>query len=169
MRMGPPTRLSAVNTIAAATYNSAGFQISIPLRIFDRNQGEKERTRYEAEASRFAETAAAQSGDQRRGSGMGGYEAAIDMAKHYNSHYVAESQRVRDNLEFSYRHGGTTLLDYLDALRDYRQIATRCFERQSTGLAQHSSTQLRCRYGDFAMKWRIFAVAAASPVFLDCM
>ena len=31
-------------------------------------------------------------------------------------------QRVRDNLEFSYRHGGTTLLDYLDALRDYRQI-----------------------------------------------
>ena len=30
--------------------------------------------------------------------------------------------RVRDNLEFSYRHGGTTLLDYLDALRDYRQV-----------------------------------------------
>jgi cobalt-zinc-cadmium efflux system outer membrane protein len=29
---------------------------------------------------------------------------------------------VRSNLEFSYRHGGTTLLDYLDALRDYRQI-----------------------------------------------
>ena len=29
---------------------------------------------------------------------------------------------MRDNLEFSYRHGGSTLLDYLDALRDYRQI-----------------------------------------------
>ena len=27
-------------------YNSVGFQISIPLRIFDRNQGEKERTRF---------------------------------------------------------------------------------------------------------------------------
>ena len=50
------------------------------------------------------------------------YEAAIDMAKRYNSHYVDESQRVRENLEFSYRHGGATLLDYLDALRDYRQI-----------------------------------------------
>ena len=44
------------------------------------------------------------------------------MAKRYNSHYVAESQRVRENLEYSYRHGGATLLDYLDALRDYRQI-----------------------------------------------
>ena len=33
-------------------------QLSIPLRIFDRNQGEKERTRYEVESSRFAVTAA---------------------------------------------------------------------------------------------------------------
>src|SRR5262249_32632960 len=40
------------------TYNSAGFQVSIPLRIFDRNQGEKERTRYEAQSSRFAEISA---------------------------------------------------------------------------------------------------------------
>ena len=38
--------------------NSGGFQVSIPLRIFDRNQGEKERTRYEAQSSRFAEMAA---------------------------------------------------------------------------------------------------------------
>ncbi len=44
------------------------------------------------------------------------------MAQRYNSHYVHESERVRDNLEFSYRHGGSTLLDYLDALRDYRRI-----------------------------------------------
>ena len=39
----------------------------------------------------------------------------------YNGHYLGEASRVRDNLEFSYRHGGSTLLDYLDALRDYRQ------------------------------------------------
>ncbi len=41
-----------------ATYNTAGFQVSIPLRLFDRNQGEKERTRYEAQSSRFAVIAA---------------------------------------------------------------------------------------------------------------
>jgi len=105
-----------------ATYNSAGFQISIPLRVFDRNQGEKERTRYEAQASRFAETAARNQVINDVDQAWAAYEAAIDMAKRYNSHYVAESQRVRDNLEYSYRHGGTTLLDYLDALRDYRQI-----------------------------------------------
>jgi cobalt-zinc-cadmium efflux system outer membrane protein len=105
-----------------ATYNSAGFQISIPLRIFDRNQGEKERTRYEAQASRFAETAARNQVINDVDQAWAAYETAVGVAKRYNSHYVAESQRVRDNLEFSYRHGGTTLLDYLDALRDYRQV-----------------------------------------------
>jgi cobalt-zinc-cadmium efflux system outer membrane protein len=106
----------------SATYNSAGFQISIPLRIFDRNQGEKERTRYEAQASRFAETAARNQVINDVDQAWAAYETASDQARRYHGHYLAESQRVRDNLEYSYRHGGTTLLDYLDALRDYRQI-----------------------------------------------
>jgi cobalt-zinc-cadmium efflux system outer membrane protein len=104
------------------TYNSAGFQVSIPLRIFDRNQGEKERTRYEAQSSRFAEIAARNQVVNDVDQSWAAYDAALTLAKRYNSHYVAEATRVRDNLEFSYRHGGTTLLDYLDALRDYRQI-----------------------------------------------
>src|SRR5579884_3291524 len=45
------------------TYNSAGFQISIPLRIFDRNQGEKQP---------LCGNRRAQSGDERRRPGVGG-------------------------------------------------------------------------------------------------
>src|SRR5580698_4763904 len=105
--------------------NSGGFQVSIPLRIFDRNQGEKERTRYEAQSSRFAEIAARNQVVNDVDQSWAAYDAALTLAKRYNSHYVAEATRVRDNLEFSYRHGGTTLLDYLDALRDYRQINLR--------------------------------------------
>jgi outer membrane protein, heavy metal efflux system len=104
------------------TFNSAGFQVSIPLRIFDRNQGEKERTRYEAQSSRFTVTAARNQVINDVDQAWAGYETATHLAQRYNSHYVQESDHVRDNLEFSYRHGGTTLLDYLDALRDYRQI-----------------------------------------------
>jgi cobalt-zinc-cadmium efflux system outer membrane protein len=103
------------------TYNSAGFQVSIPLRLFDRNQGEKQRTRYEAQSSRFAETAARNQVVNDVDQAWAGYETAMGMAKRYHGHYLQEATRVRDNLEFSYRHGGTTLLDYLDALRDYRQ------------------------------------------------
>lgn len=103
-------------------YNSAGFQVSIPLRIFDRNQGEKERTRYEAQSSRFAETAARNQVLNDVDQAWAGYQSAVNLAKRYNSHYLGEAERVRTNLEFSYRHGGATLLDYLDALRDYRQV-----------------------------------------------
>src|SRR5271156_6085681 len=105
----------------SATYNTAGFQVSIPLRIFDRNQGEKERTRYEAQSSRFAESAARNQVVNDVDQAWAGYEAAVDLAKRYNGHYLAEARHVRDNLEYSYRHGGATLLDYLDSLRDYRQ------------------------------------------------
>jgi outer membrane protein, heavy metal efflux system len=103
-------------------YNSAGFQISIPLRIFDRNQGEKERPLYEAQSARLAETAAREQVLNDVEQAWAAYQSAQAMAARYNNHYVAESERVRANLEFSYRHGGATLLDYLDALRDYRQI-----------------------------------------------
>lgn len=103
-------------------FNSAGFQVSIPLRIFDRNQGEKERTRYEAQSSRLAAVEARNQVLNDVDQAWAAYLAARDVARRYNTHYVAESERVRTNLEYSYRHGGATLLDYLDALRDYRQV-----------------------------------------------
>ena len=105
----------------SGTYSSAGFDISIPLRIFDRNQGEKERTRYEAQSSRFAEIAARNQVINDVDQAWAAYQTALAQAQRYNRHYLGEASRVRDNLEFSYRHGGSTLLDYLDALRDYRQ------------------------------------------------
>jgi len=105
----------------SATFNTAGFQVSIPLRIFDRNQGEKERTRYEAQSSRFAEIAARNQVVSDVDQAWAAYDAAVHLANRYNGHYLKEAEHVRDNLEYSYRHGGTTLLDYLDALRDYRQ------------------------------------------------
>jgi len=105
-----------------ATYNSAGFQVSIPLRIFDRNQGDRERTRYEAQSVRFAEVATHNQVINDVDQAWAAYKIASTQAQRYSDHYLALSQRVRDNLEYSYRHGGTTLLDYLDALRDYRQI-----------------------------------------------
>lgn len=106
----------------AGTANSAGFQIGIPLRIFDRNQGEKARTKYEAQSSRFAETAARNQVISDVDQAWAGYEDALSLARRYNGHYLQEAREVRDNLEYSYRHGGTTLLDYLNALGDYRQV-----------------------------------------------
>ncbi|HEV3151222.1 MAG TPA: TolC family protein [Acidobacteriaceae bacterium] len=106
----------------AGTANSAGFQIGIPLRIFDRNQGEKARTKYEAQSSRFAETAVRNQVVSDVDQAWAAYEDSLSLARRYNGHYLQEAHEVRDNLEYSYRHGGTTLIDYLSALQDYRQV-----------------------------------------------
>jgi outer membrane protein, heavy metal efflux system len=102
--------------------NTFGVNVQIPLRIFDRNQGEKERTRYEVESSRLAITAARNQVISDVDQAWMALETAQRLAQRYNSHYLGEAGHVRDNLQFSYRNGNTTLLDYLSALRDYRAI-----------------------------------------------
>ena len=102
--------------------NTFGVSISIPLRIFDRNQGEKERTRFEVNSSRYAVTAARNQVISDVDQAWLALDTARRQAVRYNTHYLDEASRVRDNLQFSYRNGNSTLLDYLEALRDYRSI-----------------------------------------------
>jgi cobalt-zinc-cadmium efflux system outer membrane protein len=102
--------------------NTVGGNVNIPLRIFDRNQGEKQRAAYELESSRFAYTAARNQVLSDVDSAWAGYQTAVTEEARYRDKYVAEAGHVRDNLEFSYRNGNSTLLDYLSALSDYRQV-----------------------------------------------
>jgi len=102
--------------------NTFGGNINIPLRIFDRNQGEKARSRYELESSRLALTAAQNQVLSDVDTAWAAYLSAQSQSQRYQAKYVAEASHVRDNLEFSYRNGNTTLLDYLSALADYRQV-----------------------------------------------
>ncbi|MEG9436540.1 TolC family protein [Edaphobacter sp. HDX4] len=102
--------------------NTFGVNVSIPLRIFDRNQGEKQRTHYEVESSRLSVTAARNQVFSDVDQAWIALDTAQRLAQRYNSHYLVEAGHVRDNLQFSYRNGNTTLLDYLSALRDYRSI-----------------------------------------------
>jgi cobalt-zinc-cadmium efflux system outer membrane protein len=105
----------------SGTYNSVGFYVSIPLRIFDRNQGEKQATRFTAQADRFSEIAARSQVLSDVDQAWAAYESAQRLAERYNTHYVQEAGTILKNLEFGYRHGSYTLLDYLDALHDNRQ------------------------------------------------
>ena len=102
--------------------NTLGSSVNIPLRIFDRNQGEKERANYELASSRIALTAARNQVLSDVDSSWAGYLTAQTQTARYREKYLAEAAHVRDNLEFSYRNGNATLLDYLSALADYRQV-----------------------------------------------
>lgn len=102
--------------------NTAGFNVQIPLRVFDRNQGEKERAKYELESSKLALTAARNQAVADVDQAFQAYQAAQSQSARYRTKYLDEAKRVRDNLEFSYRNGNGTLLDYLSALQDYRSV-----------------------------------------------
>lgn len=115
-----PTLSSEYERSGAA--NTFGANISIPLRFFDRNQGEKERTRFEINSSRFSLQATRNQVISDVDQAWNALQTATHLANRYNTHYLEEAGHVRDNLQFSYRNGNTTLLDYLDALRDFRAV-----------------------------------------------
>jgi len=102
------------------TYNSAGFNISIPLRIFDRNQGNKETSKYLAQAGRFSEIAARAQVYSDVDQAWAGYAAAKTLSDRYNGHYLDVAKDVLSIAQFAYERGGLALLDYLNALQDDR-------------------------------------------------
>jgi cobalt-zinc-cadmium efflux system outer membrane protein len=104
----------------SGTVNSAGFNISIPLRIFDRNQGNKETSKYLAQASRFTEIAARNQVYSDVDQAYVGYTTSKVLADRYNGHYLDEAKDVLSIAQFAYEHGGLALLDYLNAIQDDR-------------------------------------------------
>jgi cobalt-zinc-cadmium efflux system outer membrane protein len=97
-----------------------GVGVQIPLRIFDRNQGEKLRTQLDiTHAERLKDvTQALVFGDVD--SAYVTVVSSVDRLKPYRDKYLQMAKDVRDTMEYSYQHGQATLLDYLDAQRDYR-------------------------------------------------
>jgi len=102
--------------------SSVGFSLSIPLRIFDRNQGNKSTAKFVASASRFTVTAARNQVVSDVDQAYSGYINSKLLADRYNGHYLDEARDVLDIARFSYEHGGLALIDYLDALRDSRSV-----------------------------------------------
>ena len=97
-----------------------GGSISFPLRIFDRNQGEKARTQVDVtrnERLRDANQALVYSDVD---SAYYTIVQNLNLLKPYKAKYLPLATDVRDRMSFSYRNGGASLLDYLDAEKAYR-------------------------------------------------
>jgi len=99
-----------------------GFNISIPLRIFDRNQGEKLRTKLDITRSERLRDAAQAQVFSDVDSGYVTLASTVALLKPYRAKYLEQSKRVRETIFFSYRNGGAALLDYLNAESDYRTV-----------------------------------------------
>jgi len=101
-----------------------GVSVSIPLRLFDRNQGEKARTQVDiGHAERLRDAAVAQVFSDVD-SAYVTLASTVNLLKPYRGPdgYLARATAVRDTLAFSYQQGGAALVDFLDAQRDYRAV-----------------------------------------------
>ncbi|HTS58156.1 MAG TPA: TolC family protein [Terriglobales bacterium] len=103
-------------------HQTLGASVNIPLRIFDRNQGEKLRTQVDiSRTERLRDASEAQVfGDVD--SGYAAVESTLILLRPYKARYLKQSVRVRDTVLFSYRNGGASLLDFLNAQSEYRGI-----------------------------------------------
>jgi cobalt-zinc-cadmium efflux system outer membrane protein len=114
------------------TYNSSnnnpngiqtlGLSVSIPLRIFDKNQGEKKRTLIDIDRSTQAAEAAKAQVFSDVDDAYELVRSNIALIKPYKAQYLDQSLYVRDTVTFAYEHGGASLMDFLNAQSDYRVV-----------------------------------------------
>ena len=102
--------------------NTLGVSVSLPLRIFDRNQGEKLRTQLDIARNESLRDAAEALVLSDVDSGYAVVDSNLILLRPYKAKYLQQATRVRDTMFFSYQRNGASLLDFLNAESDYRSV-----------------------------------------------
>ncbi len=99
--------------------NQFGISFSVPLPIFNRNQGEIERAQQEQEqiVAKIRALEAdirneAQNAYQR-------YTTANDLLRRIETEMLEQAKNVRQTIEYSYRRGQSSFVEFLDAQRAF--------------------------------------------------
>jgi len=100
--------------------NTLGASISIPIRIFDKNQGEKARTALEVTRTGHLRDALLAGIYRDVDSAYATVESVRTLVRPYRDKYLKESADIRDKVSFSYSQGNATVLEFLDAQKSYR-------------------------------------------------
>jgi outer membrane protein, heavy metal efflux system len=115
---------SHVNSI-----NTGTVLMSVPLAIFDRNQGEIKRTKLAITQAQELQLAASGQVIADVKDAYEGFASNDRVVQLYLKGYLDVATKSRDISEYSYHRGANSLLDFLDAERTYR--ATQLGYRQS--------------------------------------
>ena len=99
-----------------------GFSVNIPLRIFDRNQGEKARTELDIQRNQRLREAAEAQIYSDVDSAWTTLNGNLALLRPYKAKYLAQAARVRETISIAYQRGGASLLDFLSAQNDYRAL-----------------------------------------------
>jgi cobalt-zinc-cadmium efflux system outer membrane protein len=99
-----------------------GFSVTIPLRVFDRNQGEKKRTELDISRNERLSDAARAQVFSDVDSAYAMVNSDVILLQPYRDRYLKQAESIRDTISFSYQHGAASLLDFLNAQAEYRTV-----------------------------------------------
>src|SRR5579859_5767372 len=102
--------------------NTIGASVSIPLRIFDTNQGEKLRTKLDIKRNEKLRDGVETQVYADVDSAYATLNSNINLLRPYKRQYLDQAVRVRDTVFFSYQHGGASLLDFLKDRKSTRTV-----------------------------------------------
>ena len=99
-----------------------GLSVEVPLRIFDRNQGEKQRTLIDINRNQQLTDAARAQVFSDVDSAYEQVRSNVALLIPYRDQYKDQATRVRDTVTYAYQRGGASLMDFLNAQSDYRVV-----------------------------------------------
>jgi outer membrane protein, heavy metal efflux system len=129
-----------------AVSNAMGLGVaSVAIPIFNRNQGEVARTDSERLRADFIAQAARNQVVQDVETAYASFESSRERVRLYEQTYLSRAKESLDIQDFSFRHGSTSILDFLDAERTYR--ATQLGYRQQLAAYLANFAQLEAAVG----------------------
>ncbi len=134
------TNYSHVNGISALT-----FSVSVPLPIFDRNQGNIGQTHFAVSQAQELRKAANEQVLTDVRDAYEGLKSSERIVKIYVSGALEDARKSREISEYAYRRGAIALLDFLNAERNYR--TTELAYRQAVAAYATSLEQVRQAVG----------------------
>jgi outer membrane protein, heavy metal efflux system len=97
-----------------------GVSVNLPLRFFDRNQGEKLRTSLDIGRNEKLRDATELTALHDVDSTYATLESTLKLLRPYKAKYLKEAVDIRTAVSFAYLRGAASLLDFLDAQKEYR-------------------------------------------------
>ncbi len=125
--------------------STASLFFSMPLPVFDRNQGEIARSRYALTQAQELKISASEGVMTDVADAYEAVKSNQEVVELYTSGYLKQAQDSRDINEYAYHRGAASLLDFLDAERSYR--ATQLAYRQALASYMTALEQLKQAVG----------------------
>ena len=99
--------------------NAAALFVSVPLPVFNRNQGEIARARVQDQQQQASVAALEATVKGEVENAYAQYSSAREIVKRVEGDMLTRAKNVRETTEYSYRRGEASLIEFLDSVRAF--------------------------------------------------